>query len=159
MPYLRMRRWHEDLVERLVWAREWSRAGLVPAGLATQFVVGPAGEHDQALLRASSWLYRDLGLRRVYFGAFAPVVGPGRVKQASPCQGNHVPPPLRGAKRCSSAPPWRKTTGVASATQTRGETEEPCSSTPPWREALFLCAIVAALPHAVEPHKLYLAEG
>jgi predicted DNA-binding helix-hairpin-helix protein len=69
------RNWYADLVERLVWARDWQRAGALPAGMATQFVVGAAGEHDNDLLGTGSWLYRDLGLRRVYFGAFRPVPG------------------------------------------------------------------------------------
>jgi predicted DNA-binding helix-hairpin-helix protein len=69
------RSWHADLVERLVWAREWQRAGALPSGMATQFVVGAAGEHDSDLLGTGSWLYSDLGLRRVYFGAFRPTAG------------------------------------------------------------------------------------
>lgn len=69
------RSWGSDLVERLVWARDWMRAGMVPSGLATQFVVGAAGEHDRDLLGTGSWLYRELGMRRVYFGAFRPVTG------------------------------------------------------------------------------------
>lgn len=69
------RSWSNDLVERLVWARDWMRAGMVPSGLATQFVVGAAGEHDRDLLSAGSWLYSELGMRRVYFGAFRPVAG------------------------------------------------------------------------------------
>jgi predicted DNA-binding helix-hairpin-helix protein len=69
------RSWQGDLLERLVWAREWQRAGALPAGLATQFVVGAAGEHDADLLGTGSWLYRDLGMRRVYFSAFRPTPG------------------------------------------------------------------------------------
>jgi predicted DNA-binding helix-hairpin-helix protein len=70
------RSWGTDMVERLVWARDWQRqAGLVGAGLATQFVVGAAGEHDNDILGTGSWLYSELGLRRVYFGAFRPVAG------------------------------------------------------------------------------------
>lgn len=69
------RSWHSDLLERLLWAREWQRAGLLPSGMATQFVVGAAGEHDRDLLTTGSWLYRDLGMRRVYFGAFRPITG------------------------------------------------------------------------------------
>ncbi|NTU79677.1 MAG: radical SAM protein [Chloroflexales bacterium] len=69
------RSWNTDLVERLVWAREWMRAGMVPSGLATQFVVGAAGERDVDLLGTGSWLYRELGMRRVYFGAFRPITG------------------------------------------------------------------------------------
>jgi predicted DNA-binding helix-hairpin-helix protein len=69
------RSWHSDLVERLLWARDWQRAGALSAGLATQFVVGAAGERDRELLGTGSWLYSELGLRRVYFGAFRPAPG------------------------------------------------------------------------------------
>jgi predicted DNA-binding helix-hairpin-helix protein len=69
------RSWQRDLIERLRWGRDWARAGRLSAGLATQFVVGAAGERDSELLGTGSWLYRELGLRRVYFGAFRPVPG------------------------------------------------------------------------------------
>lgn len=69
------RDWARDLIERLVWAREWHAAGFLPSGLATQFVVGAAGESDRELLVTTSWLYRDLGLARVYYGAFRPAPG------------------------------------------------------------------------------------
>ncbi len=70
------RNWRMDLIERLLWARDWQRtAGRLSAGLATQFVVGAAGERDRDLLLTGAWLYRELDLRRVYFGAFRPVVG------------------------------------------------------------------------------------
>lgn len=70
------RNWQRDLLERLRWARDWQRtAGLLPSGLATQFVVGAAGEPDRDLLHMNTWLYSELDLRRVYFGAFRPAPG------------------------------------------------------------------------------------
>ncbi|GAB4210683.1 MAG: putative DNA modification/repair radical SAM protein [Roseiflexaceae bacterium] len=69
------RDWYGDLIGGLVAARSWQRTGLLPSGLATQFVVGAAGESDRDLLLTTQWLYRDLDLRRVYFGAFRPVPG------------------------------------------------------------------------------------
>jgi predicted DNA-binding helix-hairpin-helix protein len=39
----------------------------------TQFVVGPAGESDQELLRTTEYLRRTIGLARAYFSAFDPV--------------------------------------------------------------------------------------
>jgi predicted DNA-binding helix-hairpin-helix protein len=81
------RSWSADLIERLVWARDWMRAGKVASGLATQFVVGAAGERDVDLLGTGSWLYSELGMRRVYFGAFRPVAGT----------------PLEGAERTPNA--------------------------------------------------------
>ncbi|HEX5691865.1 MAG TPA: radical SAM protein, partial [Roseiflexaceae bacterium] len=64
-----------DVIARLAWARDWQREGLLPSGLATQFVVGASGESDRELLQTTAWLYRELELRRVYFGAFRPVLG------------------------------------------------------------------------------------
>jgi len=75
------RSWTYDLIQRLVWARDWQRGGgpgatpLLGSGLATQFVVGAAGERDSEVLGTGSWLYRELGMRRVYFGAFRPMAG------------------------------------------------------------------------------------
>jgi predicted DNA-binding helix-hairpin-helix protein len=69
------RDWAGDLIARLAWARDWQRAGLLSSGLATQFVVGASGESDRDLLLTTTWLYRELELRRVYFGAFRPARG------------------------------------------------------------------------------------
>ncbi len=93
------RNWQRDLIERLVWMRDWQRASQVlptgrkqkredqrlPNGIATQFVVGAAGESDRELLDTAAWLYRDLELRRVYYGAFRPVEGtPFANREATP---------------------------------------------------------------------------
>ncbi len=69
------RNWQQDLLRPLLQLRDWQRTGRQPglrlgSGLATQFVVGAAGENDAELLTTSRWLYRDFGLRRIYFGAF-----------------------------------------------------------------------------------------
>ena len=69
------RDWAGDLIARLAWARDWQREGFLPSGLATQFVVGASGESDHELLLTTTWLYRELELRRVYFGAFRPARG------------------------------------------------------------------------------------
>lgn len=58
------------------------------AGAVTQYVVGPAGESDQELLAASQRLYRQAGLRRAYYSAFAPV-------DDTPLQEEPATPPLR----------------------------------------------------------------
>lgn len=76
------RDWAGDLITRLVWARDWQRAGLIKNGLATQFVVGAAGESDRELLLTTAWLYRELELRRVYFGAFRPAADTPLAQQA-----------------------------------------------------------------------------
>jgi len=48
---------------------------LVPSGQTTQFVVGAAGETDRDILNTTEALYREIGLRRIYFSAFQPVRG------------------------------------------------------------------------------------
>ncbi len=45
------------------------------SGQTTQFVVGASGETDQEIARAADWLYRRLGLKRVYYSGFQPVAG------------------------------------------------------------------------------------
>lgn len=54
----------------------------------TQLVVGAAGESDLEILRTTDWLYRKLGLSRVYFSAFHPVPD-------TPLEGHPPSPPLR----------------------------------------------------------------
>jgi predicted DNA-binding helix-hairpin-helix protein len=66
--------------QRLRWAREIQQRrqlqGLPAArSITTQFVVGPAGESDQELLRTIARARREFGLRRAYFSAFNPLVG------------------------------------------------------------------------------------
>jgi predicted DNA-binding helix-hairpin-helix protein len=43
------------------------------AGTVTQFVVGAVGDTDLELLSLSSQLYRNLGLRRVYYSPYHPI--------------------------------------------------------------------------------------
>src|SRR3954470_9419118 len=89
------RDWSGDLIARLTWARDWQRAGLLKSGLATQFVVGAAGESDRELLLTTTWLYRELELRRVYFGAFRPA-------RDTPLQ-NQAPTPFVREQRLKEA--------------------------------------------------------
>jgi len=42
-------------------------------GITTQFVVGPGGEKDQELISLACKLYRNYGLRRVYYSGFTPL--------------------------------------------------------------------------------------
>jgi putative DNA modification/repair radical SAM protein len=44
-----------------------------PAGQSTQFIVGATPAPDAATLTKSSRLYKDYGLRRVYYSAFSPI--------------------------------------------------------------------------------------
>jgi putative DNA modification/repair radical SAM protein len=81
---------YDGIVERMRWAKQVMSAneGLVPSGQTTQFVVGAASETDRDILRTTGALYREIGLRRVYFSAFQPVID-------SPLEGLRATPPMR----------------------------------------------------------------
>jgi predicted DNA-binding helix-hairpin-helix protein len=70
------KRFAQELMERLRWIHELRQemAGRGPSS-TTQFVVGAAGESDLELLSTTDFAYRNLGLARVYFSGFRPVVG------------------------------------------------------------------------------------
>jgi len=65
----------DDVVQRMHWIKRAAaaREGAMASGQSTQFVVGAGRETDRELLTSATALYRDLGLRRVYFSAFEPV--------------------------------------------------------------------------------------
>jgi putative DNA modification/repair radical SAM protein len=58
--------------ERIEEAKEDKRR-FSPAGQSTQIIVGADSTTDAALLSTSAALYRDYGLRRVYYSAFSPI--------------------------------------------------------------------------------------
>jgi predicted DNA-binding helix-hairpin-helix protein len=65
-----------DIVMRMEWIeRLRQERGWLPSGQSTQLVVGVGQETDKEILKTSSWLYRDMSLNRVYYGAFAPAAG------------------------------------------------------------------------------------
>ncbi len=78
------------ILERMRWVRQITSRDktLVPSGQTTQFVVGAAGETDLDILTAVSSLYKEMGLRRIYFSAFRPV-------SHSLLEGISPTPPLR----------------------------------------------------------------
>jgi predicted DNA-binding helix-hairpin-helix protein len=65
----------DDVVQRMHWIKRAAAAseGAMSSGQSTQFIVGAGRETDRELLTTAVALYRDLGLRRVYFSAFEPV--------------------------------------------------------------------------------------
>jgi predicted DNA-binding helix-hairpin-helix protein len=66
---------HHGILERMKWVKQFisRNESLVPSGQTTQFVVGAADETDKDILDATGALYKDMGLRRVYYSAFHPV--------------------------------------------------------------------------------------
>lgn len=65
----------DGMLTRMVWVKrlQEQQPALTPAGQITQFVVGAAGETDYDILSATDQLYKQIGLRRVYFSAFSPI--------------------------------------------------------------------------------------
>ncbi len=55
--------------------REEKRKGLfLPAGQTTQMIVGASPEPDGQIVRLTQSLYRNMGLKRVYYSSYVPVV-------------------------------------------------------------------------------------
>jgi len=86
-----------DIVKRLEWiAEEVLRArrrakdiggvgfGFGRSGVDTQMIVGAVGETDWQHLKATTWLYRSLNLRRVYYSGFEPIE-PTPLEDRPPC--------------------------------------------------------------------------
>ena len=73
----------EAVLKRLEWVVEevqrakssWfdSKFGYGKSGVDTQMIVGAVGENDWAHLETTMWLYRSLGLKRVFYSGFKPV--------------------------------------------------------------------------------------
>lgn len=66
----------QELLSPMYWVHQ-RRATLEPwiraPSVTTQFVVGPAQESDKELLVTADKLYREAGLARAYYSAFAPI--------------------------------------------------------------------------------------
>ena len=67
--------WIVDEVRRAADLRAISTFGFGRSGVDTQMVVGAVRDNDEQYLRMVDYLYRGLGLRRVYFSGFEPVEG------------------------------------------------------------------------------------
>ena len=81
--------------ERIEEARE-ERHTFAPAGQSTQVIVGADATTDAALLETSAALYKDYGLRRVYYSAFSPIPAASAVLPLKP-------PPLQRENRLYQA--------------------------------------------------------
>ncbi|WP_370281388.1 putative DNA modification/repair radical SAM protein [Pseudooceanicola sp.] len=67
-----------DVKTRRAATKERSHTGkrpprFAPAGQSTQMIVGADGSNDATILTASTKLYGDFGLKRVYYSAFSPI--------------------------------------------------------------------------------------
>ena len=63
----------DELMQRLLWMEQIRSRERVRASSVTQFVVGAVGDTDLELISLSEKLYRQAGLRRVYYSSFYPV--------------------------------------------------------------------------------------
>jgi len=81
---------HHGILERMRWVKQLISKDetRVPSGQTTQFVVGAAGETDLDILRTTRGLYKEIGLRRIYFSAFNPITD-------SPLEELQPTPPMR----------------------------------------------------------------
>ena len=89
----------EDIIKRLEWITEEIQSlrkkeqflgfGFGKAGIDTQIIVGATEDNDLQHLKTTEWLYRKMGLRRVYYSGFEPI-------KQTPLE-NHPP-----------CPPWRE---------------------------------------------------
>ena len=88
----------EAIIKRLEWIVEEvekartrnpnAKFGFGRSGVDTQMIVGAVEDNDLLYLKASEWLYKDLGLRRVYYSGFEPV-------EQTPLEAKHPCPPYR----------------------------------------------------------------
>lgn len=72
----------EELFTRIMWANQirnfenprlnWNHRW---PSITTQFVVGPSGENDIEILKASEYLLQKFNLARIYYMTFSPVLG------------------------------------------------------------------------------------
>jgi predicted DNA-binding helix-hairpin-helix protein len=73
----------EDIIKRFEWIineakgvkKEVNRTkfGFVNAGVDTQMIVGATDDNDLQYVYVTEWLYKNFGLKRVYYSGFEPV--------------------------------------------------------------------------------------
>ncbi len=71
------------ILEPMAYARQQQELGNLPSGQATQLVVGASGESDREIFAATTRMYREFKLRRVYFNAFRAQAGTPMADHAS----------------------------------------------------------------------------
>jgi len=86
--------YRQDILKRLEWildeakrvkkTAEKPKFGFAKSGIDTQMIVGAVEDNDWQFLQVSEWLYKKLGLKRVYYSGFEPVPHTPLEKR-SPC--------------------------------------------------------------------------
>ena len=65
------------LVQNKEERRKFKSAPLfAPAGQSTQLIIGATAERDYTIVRLAQALYKKLGMKRVYYSAYMPIVKP-----------------------------------------------------------------------------------
>jgi putative DNA modification/repair radical SAM protein len=67
--------YQNDILQRQRYVRDLMQKVMLPAGQTTQLVVGGAGESDFEIFKSMLWEYQEMGLKRIYYSAFTPVLG------------------------------------------------------------------------------------
>jgi len=70
---LKRLKWVIDEVQRAKPEAAESRFGFAKAGVDTQMIVGAVDDNDWQYLQITEWLYKQQGLRRVYYSGFEPI--------------------------------------------------------------------------------------
>jgi len=65
--------WIVDEVQRTKNETTKPKFGFAKAGVDTQMIVGAVDDNDWQYLQTTEWLYKKLGLKRVYYSGFEPV--------------------------------------------------------------------------------------
>ena len=66
-----------DIYEKEQLEKGKYRAEILPAGQTTQMIIGASPDADGQIIRLTQALYRNFGLKRVYYSAYTPVTESG----------------------------------------------------------------------------------
>lgn len=78
-----------DLLQRLIMLSIFNKKYKLKAGITTQFIVGIGEETDREILKMTQYLYRRLGLTRVYYSGFIPFPQTG-MRNRAPADLNRI---------------------------------------------------------------------
>jgi len=80
---LKRLKWVINEVQRVKPQAAQSRFGFAKAGVDTQMIVGAVEDNDWQYLQITEWLYKQQGLRRVYYSGFEPIAQTPLEKRAA----------------------------------------------------------------------------
>lgn len=75
-----MQKVQNDIAEnRSLKKQKRSRQHFAPAGQSTQMIVGATGETDAQVMHTANYLYKNYGMKRVYYSGYVPVLSDPRL--------------------------------------------------------------------------------